>query len=180
MNPNYAQILLQDPEVKLFLKKAILEKFDQLSVIEAAMLSERQIEDILRREISPEQIKKILDSYSANKDKILLERDLSAMCYQLNKSQNKVQTNTEWDKAYEHARNAVRITSVIIHFLGITNLNRNVPCPFHKDKSPSLRAYEDNNFFICFGCGARGSPVDFVMQYKNCSFKEAVLYLSNL
>ena len=45
-------------------------------------------------------------------------------------------------------------------------------CPFHNEKSPSFQVYEDG--FHCFGCGAHGDAVTFVMQTEGASFLEAV------
>ncbi len=49
-------------------------------------------------------------------------------------------------------------------------------CPFHNEKTPSLDVRK--NFYYCYGCGATGDVIDFVMQTRNISFKEAVNYLS--
>lgn len=49
-------------------------------------------------------------------------------------------------------------------------------CPFHLDKSPSLDVRK--NFYYCYGCGAHGDVIDFVMKTKNLSFKEAVTLLT--
>ncbi len=45
-------------------------------------------------------------------------------------------------------------------------------CPFHNEKSPSFYVYEDG--FHCFGCGAHGDAVSFVMQSQGAAFIEAV------
>lgn len=45
-------------------------------------------------------------------------------------------------------------------------------CPFHGEKTPSFYVYEDH--FHCFGCGAHGDAVSFVMQSENVGFMEAV------
>ena len=47
-------------------------------------------------------------------------------------------------------------------------------CPFHNEKTPSFTVNEDKGFYHCFGCGAHGSAIDFVMQTENLSFPEAV------
>jgi DNA primase len=47
-------------------------------------------------------------------------------------------------------------------------------CPFHKEKTPSFTVSEDKGFFHCFGCGAHGDVVGFVMRSDNLSFPEAV------
>ena len=47
-------------------------------------------------------------------------------------------------------------------------------CPFHNEKSPSFTVSEDKGFYHCFGCGAHGDVIGFVMQTERASFPEAV------
>jgi DNA primase len=47
-------------------------------------------------------------------------------------------------------------------------------CPFHNEKSPSFTVNEDKGFFHCFGCGAHGDVIGFVMRAENRSFIEAI------
>ncbi len=47
-------------------------------------------------------------------------------------------------------------------------------CPFHNEKSPSFTVSEDKGFFHCFGCGAHGDIIGFVMRSENLSFPETV------
>lgn len=47
-------------------------------------------------------------------------------------------------------------------------------CPFHNEKTPSFYVNDDKQFYHCFGCGAHGSAIDFVMSMDNYSFIEAV------
>jgi len=47
-------------------------------------------------------------------------------------------------------------------------------CPFHKEKTPSFTLNEEKGFYHCFGCGAHGSAIDFLMQMDGLSFPEAV------
>jgi DNA primase len=49
-------------------------------------------------------------------------------------------------------------------------------CPFHGEKTPSFYVYEDG--FHCFGCGAHGDAISFVMQTQGASFMEAVQSLA--
>ena len=51
-------------------------------------------------------------------------------------------------------------------------------CPFHKEKTPSFTVSEDKGFFHCFGCGAHGDVIGFVMQSDGLSFPEAVTRLA--
>ena len=48
------------------------------------------------------------------------------------------------------------------------------PCPFHKEKTPSFYVNDAKAFFHCFGCGAHGDAVGFLMRHDNLSFLEAV------
>src|ERR1700686_5829714 len=45
-------------------------------------------------------------------------------------------------------------------------------CPFHGEKTPSFYVYDDH--FHCFGCGAHGDAITFVMQSQGAAFMEAV------
>src|SRR5919112_556530 len=47
-------------------------------------------------------------------------------------------------------------------------------CPFHNEKTPSFYVVEDKGFFHCFGCGAHGDAIGFVMRAENLDFIEAV------
>ncbi len=47
-------------------------------------------------------------------------------------------------------------------------------CPFHKEKTPSFTANQDKQFYYCFGCGAGGNALGFLMDYEHLSFPEAV------
>ncbi|MFC1751164.1 CHC2 zinc finger domain-containing protein, partial [Pseudomonadota bacterium] len=47
-------------------------------------------------------------------------------------------------------------------------------CPFHEDKTPSLKITPSKNLFHCFGCGAAGSVIDWVMKTQGLSFRHAV------
>ncbi len=47
-------------------------------------------------------------------------------------------------------------------------------CPFHNEKSPSFSVVEDKGFYHCFGCGAHGDVISFVMQSEGLTFPEAV------
>jgi DNA primase len=47
-------------------------------------------------------------------------------------------------------------------------------CPFHSEKTPSFTVSPSKQFYHCFGCGAHGSAISFVMQYAGLGFVEAV------
>jgi DNA primase catalytic core len=47
-------------------------------------------------------------------------------------------------------------------------------CPFHHEKTPSFYVVEDKGFFHCFGCGAHGDAVGYLMRAENLDFIEAI------
>lgn len=51
-------------------------------------------------------------------------------------------------------------------------------CPFHTEKTPSFYVSPQKQFFHCFGCGAHGTALGFLMQHQNLGFVEAVTYLA--
>src|SRR5450755_3263369 len=51
-------------------------------------------------------------------------------------------------------------------------------CPFHNEKSPSFWVSPDKQFYHCFGCGAHGTVIGFLMQYEKMEFLDAVADLA--
>ena len=52
-------------------------------------------------------------------------------------------------------------------------------CPFHNEKSPSFSVSQAKQMYYCFGCGAGGNVITFLMEYENATFQEAVKTLSH-
>ncbi len=52
--------------------------------------------------------------------------------------------------------------------------NYSACCPFHNEKTPSFSVQPEKQFFYCFGCGAGGNAIGFVMQYDGVDFPQAV------
>ena len=55
-----------------------------------------------------------------------------------------------------------------------TGKDRAGKCPFHEDREGSLIVTPAKNLFHCFGCGAAGGPIDWVMRLEKISFRHAV------
>jgi DNA primase len=55
-----------------------------------------------------------------------------------------------------------------------TGKNYSARCPFHEEKTPSFTVNPDKQFYYCFGCGAGGNALGFVMDYENIDFPRAV------
>ena len=53
-------------------------------------------------------------------------------------------------------------------------------CPFHNEKSPSFTVSPTKQFYHCFGCGAHGTAIGFLMEYQGLSFVEAVHELAKM
>ncbi|MFT5720646.1 MAG: DNA primase [Motiliproteus sp.] len=55
-----------------------------------------------------------------------------------------------------------------------TGRNYSGLCPFHKEKSPSFSVNPEKQFFYCFGCGAGGNALGFIMEHDRLEFREAM------
>lgn len=72
--------------------------------------------------------------------------------------------------------NRVEIVDVIDKAVPLKKAGANYSacCPFHNEKSPSFTVSPSKQFYHCFGCGAHGSALSFLMEYNGLSFVEAV------
>ena len=61
-----------------------------------------------------------------------------------------------------------------------TGKNYSACCPFHDEKTPSFTVSPDKQFYYCFGCGASGNALGFVMDYERLSFPEAIESLARV
>lgn len=52
--------------------------------------------------------------------------------------------------------------------------NHGACCPFHNEKTPSFSVNQAKQFYYCFGCGASGTAISFVMEYDRLGFVEAI------
>ena len=55
-----------------------------------------------------------------------------------------------------------------------TGKNYSACCPFHKEKTPSFTVSPEKQFYYCFGCGASGTALGFLMEYEHLGFVDAV------
>ena len=61
---------------------------------------------------------------------------------------------------------------------GITLKRNFASCVFHEEKTASLRVYPANNSYFCYGCNSGGDSIDFIMRFRNLSYKDALHYLN--
>lgn len=83
-------------------------------------------------------------------------------------------------KFLDDLRNRLSLSEVIGRRIRVTRAGREFKacCPFHKEKTPSFTINDDKQFYHCFGCGAHGNVIDFVMKHDNLPFMEAVEILA--
>ena len=70
----------------------------------------------------------------------------------------------------------IDIVDVIERYLPLKKAGANYVacCPFHSEKTPSFSVSPSKQFYHCFGCGAHGSAIGFIMEYAGLGFIEAV------
>lgn len=78
--------------------------------------------------------------------------------------------------AAEEIRSRANIVDVISPLVSIKKAGSNYTgcCPFHKEKTPSFIVFESGQHYHCFGCGAHGDVISFIMRYYDIGFLEAV------
>jgi len=76
--------------------------------------------------------------------------------------------------------NRVDIVDIIQRHLPLkkTGANHSACCPFHNEKSPSFTVSPSKQFYHCFGCGAHGDAIGFLMEYSGLGYIEAIKELA--
>ena len=77
---------------------------------------------------------------------------------------------------YETIKAAISVKQAAEHYGLKVSHNGMACCPFHNDRHPSLKLNED--YFFCFGCGAKGDVIDLVARLFNLSSYEAAQKLA--
>ncbi len=85
------------------------------------------------------------------------------------------------DEIIEEVRNRNDIVDVVGSYVKIQKKGSSYfgLCPFHNEKSPSFSVSGHKQIYYCFGCGAGGNVISFVMNYENYTFPEAVKLLAD-
>lgn len=85
------------------------------------------------------------------------------------------------DEILEEVRTRNDIVDIISQYVNLKKKGANYfgLCPFHNEKSPSFSVSPGKQMYYCFGCGAGGNVITFVMEYENYTFTEAVKYLAD-
>ncbi|MFA3782175.1 DNA primase [Melioribacteraceae bacterium 4301-Me] len=76
----------------------------------------------------------------------------------------------------DEIRTAADIVDIISAYVQLKKRGKNFVglCPFHSEKTPSFTVSSEKQIYKCFGCGASGNVFNFLMEFKNISFIEAV------
>ncbi|MGI2326556.1 DNA primase [Planococcus sp. YIM B11945] len=80
------------------------------------------------------------------------------------------------EEVVEKIRSSTDIVDVVGEYVQLTKRGRNWfgLCPFHGESTPSFSVTADKQIFHCFGCGAGGNVITFLMDIENLSFQEAL------
>lgn len=80
----------------------------------------------------------------------------------------------------EEVREKSDIVSIISEYTALTKKGHSYTglCPFHSEKTPSFSVSEDKQLYYCFGCGAGGNVITFLMQKESMTFIETIKYLA--
>lgn len=80
----------------------------------------------------------------------------------------------------DHVISRTDIVAVIEERIALKRAGRDYKacCPFHNEKTPSFTVSSEKQFYHCFGCGAHGSVVGFLMEYAGLDFVEAIQELA--
>ena len=81
----------------------------------------------------------------------------------------------------DSVRDRFDIVDIISGYVDIKKAGKNYQgcCPFHDEKSPSFTVAQDKQFYHCFGCGAHGDVIDFVMEINRVEFIDAIKILDS-
>lgn len=76
----------------------------------------------------------------------------------------------------------VDIVEVVDHRVKLKKSGKNYSacCPFHEERTPSFTVSPDKQFYYCFGCGASGNALGFIIDYERLAFPDAVEQLARL
>ena len=85
------------------------------------------------------------------------------------------------DNIIEEVRQKNDIVDVVSQYVKLTRKGSSYfgLCPFHNEKTPSFSVTPGKQMYYCFGCGAGGNVFNFIMEYENYTFGEALKHLAD-
>lgn len=93
----------------------------------------------------------------------------------------KIMSNRVPEEVIEKIRSSTDIVDVVGEYVQLTKRGRNWfgLCPFHGESTPSFSVTADKQIFHCFGCGAGGNVITFLMDIENLTFQDALSRLGS-
>lgn len=84
------------------------------------------------------------------------------------------------NKSVQEIIETAKVEEIIQDFVSLKRRGANMMglCPFHNEKTPSFVVSPAKNIYKCFGCGAAGGPVQFLMEHESFAFPEALRYIA--
>jgi DNA primase len=85
------------------------------------------------------------------------------------------------DDVVERIKSESDIVSVVSAFVSLKKSGKDYKglCPFHQEKTPSFFVIPSKGFYHCFGCGAGGNAVNFIMAHERLDYPDALRFLAN-
>ena len=85
------------------------------------------------------------------------------------------------DSQIDAARGSVVLSALVAPVTALKRSGRNLVglCPFHAERTPSFFVNDERGSYHCFGCGARGDAIEFVMQMQSLDFPGAMAWLGS-
>jgi len=85
-------------------------------------------------------------------------------------------------ESIENLKSIVDVVDVVGNYLQLKKKGSNytTTCPFHNEKTPSFVVSPNKQMYHCFGCGASGDSIKFMMEYEKLSYPEAIEKLANM
>ena len=85
-------------------------------------------------------------------------------------------------ESIENLKSIVDVVDVIGNYIQLKKKGSNFTanCPFHSEKTPSFVVSPTKQIYHCFGCGASGDAIKFIMEYENLSYPEAIEKLASM
>jgi DNA primase len=85
------------------------------------------------------------------------------------------------EQTIEQIRSAADVVEVVSAYVELKKRGRNFfgLCPFHNEKSASFSVNQERQIYKCFGCGAGGGSINFIMEIENLDFVESLRHLAD-
>lgn len=90
-------------------------------------------------------------------------------------------TTTDRRHFFDQLRSRLRLSEIVSRQVKLTRRGREHTglCPFHSEKTPSFTVNDQKSFYHCFGCGAHGDALKFLMEIEKYTYKEALEELAS-